>query len=67
MKKIKPILIKLSEIGYEKIDETYERDYCMTVADIRRMLWDAEPGQPVVVEIDDMSCYPFHGVDCVFK
>ena len=66
-KKLKPIILKLSELGYEKYNEAYENDYCMNVADIRRMLWDAEPGQPVVVVVDDMSCYPYHGVDSVLK
>ena len=66
-KKLKPIILKLSELGYEKYNEAYENDYCMNVADIRRMLWDAEPGQPVVVVVDDMSCYPYHGVDSVHK
>lgn len=64
-KKLKPIIIKLSELGYEKCNEAYENDYCMNVADIRRMLWDAEPDQPVVVKVDDMSAYPYHGVDSV--
>ena len=62
--KLNPIIIKLSELGYTKYNEAYERDYCMNVADIRRMLWDAEPDQPVVVKVDDM-CAPYHGVDSV--
>lgn len=66
-KKLNPIILKLSELGYVKCNEAYERDYCMNVADIRRMLWDAEPSQPVVVVVDDMSCYPYHGVDSVLK
>lgn len=61
-KKLKPIIIKLSELGYEKCNEAYEMGYCMNVADIRRMLWSAEPGQPVVVKVDDMSVYPYHGI-----
>ena len=64
-KKLKPVIIELSELGYEKCNEAYERDYCMNVADIRIMLWDAEPDQPVVVIVDDMSAYPYHGVDSV--
>ena len=64
-KKLKPVIIKLSELGYEKYNEAYERDYCMNVADIRRMLWDAEPDSPVVVTVEDMSVYPYHGVDSV--
>ena len=64
-KKLNPIIIKLSELGYEKCNEAYENDFCMNVADIRRILWDAEPDQPVVVIVDDMSVYPYHGVDSV--
>lgn len=64
-KKLKPIILKLSELGYEKYNEAYENDYCMNVADIRRMLWDAEPDAPVVVMVEDMSVYPYHGVDSV--
>ena len=64
-KKLNPVIIKLSELGYPKVSGAYEMDYCMNVADIRRMLWDAEPDQPVVVMVDDMSVYPYHGVDSV--
>ena len=64
-KKLKPVIIKLSEFGYEKYNEAYENDFCMNVADIRRILCDAEPDQPVVVMVEDMSVYPYHGVDSV--